>query len=56
MKLKISEKAIKGIGIGATVIGALATVASNWVGEQKQKSEIAKAVAEQIAKTSGKES
>jgi hypothetical protein len=53
---KISEKAIKGIAIGASVIGAVATLASNWAGEQKQKSEIAKAVAEHFAKTSDKES
>ena len=41
-------KAIQFIGIAATVIGAAATVVSNWVEEQKNNKKIVEEVAKQV--------
>ena len=41
---------IKAIGIGASVIGAVATLAGNWAGEKQQDAKIAEKVAEAVSK------
>lgn len=52
----MNGKAIKIIGIAASVVGAAATLAANWAGEKQQDAKIAEKVAEAVAKASGKES
>lgn len=43
-------KAIKIIGIAASVLGAAATMVCNWAGEKQQDAKIAEKVAEALAK------
>ena len=43
-----NAKVIKIAGIAATVIGAAATVVSNWVEEQKNNQKIVEEVAKQV--------
>lgn len=52
----MNNKLIKGIGIGATLLGVVASLASNWVGEKQQDAKIAEKVAEAISNSAGKES
>ena len=52
----MNNKVIKGLGVGAAIFGALATVVSNWVSEKQQDAKIAEKVAEAISKSTGKES
>ena len=52
----MNGKAIKIVGIAASVVGAVATLAGNWAGEKQQDAKIAEKVAEVIAKNAGKES
>ena len=54
--MKINGKAIKAIGIAASVIGAVATLAGNWAGEKQQDAKIAEKVAEAFAKAKDGES
>lgn len=49
-------KVIKIIGVAASVIGAAATLASNWASEKQTDGKIAEKVAEALAKASEKES
>ena len=46
----ISPGLIKGIGIGATVLGMGATLVSDWVAEQKMKEQVKETVDEALAK------
>lgn len=43
-----NAKVVKIVGIAATVIGATATVVSNWVEEQKNNQKIVEEVAKQV--------
>lgn len=52
----MNGKAVKIVGLAATVVGALATIAGNWAGEKQQDAKIAEKVAEAIANNAGKES
>ena len=45
----MNNKWIKVIGIGASVVGAVATLIGNWAGEKQQDAKIAEKVAEAIA-------
>jgi predicted methyltransferase len=54
--MKLTGKAIKAIGIVASVVGAVATLAGNWAGEKQQEAKIAEKVAEVFAKTTDGES
>jgi hypothetical protein len=45
-KIEVNEKAIKGIGIATTVLGAAITMISNWV----QGKELDAKISEQVAK------
>lgn len=47
---------IKIIGIGASVVGAVATVAGNWASKKEVDSEISKKVTEAVAEALKKES
>jgi hypothetical protein len=49
-------KAVKIIGIAASVVGAVATLASSWAGEKQTDAKITEKVAEAFAKANGKES
>ena len=51
----MNGKAIKIIGIAASVVGAVATLAGNWAGEKQQDAKIAEKVAEALAKTANEE-
>lgn len=42
-------KAVKAIGIAASVVGAVATLAANWAGEKQQDAKIAEKVAEALS-------
>lgn len=48
----LNGKVIKGIGIAASVVGAVVTVVGNWAGEKQQDMKIAEKVAEALAKNS----
>lgn len=48
--MKLNGTAIKVIGIAASVVGAVATLAGNWAGEKQQEAKIAEKVAEALAK------
>ena len=48
---KVNGKAIKIIGIAASVVGAVATLAGNWAGEKQQDAKIAEKVAEALSKS-----
>lgn len=52
----MSTNGIKVIGVVATVVGAAATLVSNWVGEKQQDAKIAEKVAEAVANLETKES
>ena len=52
----MNNKLVKVIGIGATVIGAVATVASSWASSKKTEDDISKKVAEAVAEAMKKES
>lgn len=52
----MNNKAIKVIGIVASVVGAAATLAANWAGEKQQDAKIAEKVSEALANSLGKES
>lgn len=45
----VNGKAIKIIGIAATALGVLATLAGNWAGEKQQDAKIADKVAKALA-------
>lgn len=47
--MNIGGKMVKVIGIAATAVGVLATLASNWAGEKQQDAKIAEKVAEAVA-------
>lgn len=51
----MNGKAIKIIGIAASVVGAVATLAGNWAGEKQQDAKIAEKVAEAVSKMSKEE-
>lgn len=51
-----NRKVIKAIGIVASVVGAAATLVSNWVSGKEQDAVIAEKVAEAIAKSAKGES
>lgn len=46
---------VKVIGIAASVVGAVATLAGNWAGEKQTDAKIAEKVAEAISKANEKE-
>lgn len=46
---------VKVVGVGASVVGAVATIASNWAGEKQQDAKIAEKVAEAVSKVSNEE-
>ena len=48
-------KWIKVIGIGASLVGAVATLAGNWAGEKQQDAKIAEKVAEAVSKATKEE-
>lgn len=52
----MNNKVIKIVGVAASVIGAAATLASNWANEKQTDGKIAEKVAEALAKASEKES
>ena len=52
----MNSKAIKILGVVASVGGAALAVLGNWAGEKQQEAKIAEKVSEAIAKASGKES
>ena len=52
----MNKTAIKLVGIGATIVGAAATLVSSWAGEKQQDAKIAEKVAEALAKSADKES
>lgn len=52
----MNGKVIKAIGIGASVIGAVAGIAGNWATKKETDSEIAKKVTEAVAEALKKES
>lgn len=52
----MNVKAVKLIGIAASVVGAVAALAGNWAGEKQQDAKIAEKVAEALAKSNGEES
>ena len=52
----MNTKAIKILGVVASVAGVAATLVSNWAGEKQQDAKIAEKVSEALAQASGKES
>ena len=52
----MNTKLIKAIGVGASVIGAVASIAGNWATKKETDSEITKKVAEAVAEALKKES
>ena len=52
----MNGKAIKIIGVVASILGAAATLAANWASEQQQDAKIAEKVTEAIAEITKKES
>ena len=52
--MKMNEKVIKGIGLGATLVGVAASLVSNWVGEKNLDSKIAKEVTKAVAEKATK--
>lgn len=48
-RMIVNGKAIKIIGIAASVVGVLATLAGNWAGEKQQDAKIADKVAKALA-------
>ena len=46
---KMNGKLVKGIGIAASIIGAVATVAGNWATSKETDSKITEKVAEAVA-------
>lgn len=52
----MNTKAVKIIGIAASVVGAVATLASGWASEKQTDVKITEKVAEALAKANGKES
>lgn len=52
----MNSKAIKILGVVASVGGAALAVLGNWAGEKQQEAKIAEKVAEAVANVAGKES
>lgn len=49
----MNNKTVKIIGVAASVIGAVATLASNWAGEKQTDAKIAEKVAEALKAKAG---
>lgn len=45
----MSKMFIKVVGITASIVGVVATLAGNWAGEKQQEAKIAEKVAEALA-------
>ena len=50
----MNNKLVKVIGMGATIIGAVATVAGSWASKKETDDKISEKVAEAVAEAIGK--
>ena len=51
----MNDKLMKGIGLGATIVGAIATVVGNVVGQKQQDAKITEAATKAVSDLMNKE-